>query len=101
GFDSALAVTSDYHVKRSKYIFEKLNEDRFELRYISSLSIDGERWYEEHGAACIRRSELTKLWGYRFGLYWWSGLWYFKMHQPQLMNVYQEFSDRFYVIEHI
>ena len=23
------------------------------------------------------------------------------MHQPQLMNVYQEFSDRFYVIEHI
>ncbi|WP_017548173.1 YdcF family protein [Salinicoccus carnicancri] len=73
GFHSALVVTSDYHVKRSKYIFEKLNDDRFEFRYIAALSTDGERWYEGPGAAYIWRSELIKLWGYRFGLYRWVG----------------------------
>lgn len=72
GFDSALVVTSDYHVKRSKYIFDKLNDGSFEFKYIASLSPDGDRWYEGPGASHIWRSELIKLWGYRFGLYRWS-----------------------------
>ncbi|AKG73482.1 YdcF family protein [Salinicoccus halodurans] len=72
GFDSALVVTSDYHVKRSKYIFDKLNDGSFDFKYIASLSDDGERWYEGPGASHIWRSELIKLWAYRFGLYRWS-----------------------------
>lgn len=72
GFDSALVVTSDYHVKRSKYIFDKLNDGDFEFKYIASLSPEGDRWYEGPGASYIWRSELIKLWGYRFGLYRWN-----------------------------
>ncbi|WP_411843789.1 YdcF family protein [Salinicoccus sp. HZC-1] len=69
---SALIVTSDYHVKRSKYIYDKLNDEGFEFRYIPALSDEGEKWYEGSGAFYVWRSELIKLWAYRLGLYIWS-----------------------------
>ncbi|MBY8908391.1 YdcF family protein [Salinicoccus roseus] len=68
---SALIVTSDYHIKRSKYIFEKLNEGRFDFRYIASYEED-DRWYEGPGAFYVWYSEYIKLWAYRLDIYRWS-----------------------------
>lgn len=72
GMTSALVVTSDYHIKRTKYIYDKLNDGSFEFRYISSLSEAESRWNESRGAFYIWYSEAIKLWAYRFGLYRWS-----------------------------
>ena len=72
GMSSALVVTSDYHVKRTKYIYDKLNDGSFEFRYISSLSEADHRWNEGPGAFYIWYSEAIKLWAYRFGVYCWS-----------------------------
>ncbi|GAB3064066.1 YdcF family protein [Salinicoccus sesuvii] len=70
--DSALVVTSDYHIKRAKYIFDRVNEGRFSFRYIAALE-NGNRWYEADGAFYAWRTEYLKLWWYRFGLYHLTG----------------------------
>ncbi|MFC3901134.1 YdcF family protein [Aliicoccus persicus] len=69
GFTSALIVTSDYHMKRSKLIFDRVNDGSFEFTYIPALSTEGERWIERDYALRIWASEFVKMWGYRFGLY--------------------------------
>lgn len=69
-FDSALVVTSDYHIKRSKYIFDKENDNNFDLKYIPSHAGEGEKWYNRDDAFGIWRSEFIKTWGYRFHLYY-------------------------------
>lgn len=68
-FDSALVVTSDYHLKRSKMIYDRVNDGQYELTYISSFSPNGEKWNERPGAKRIWFTEFYKLWAYRFGLY--------------------------------
>jgi uncharacterized SAM-binding protein YcdF (DUF218 family) len=70
--DSALIVTSDWHIKRSKYIYDKLNGGSFEFRYISALPMQDDRWNENGDAFYIWYSEYIKLWVYRMGIYWWS-----------------------------
>ncbi|MEZ2457699.1 YdcF family protein [Salinicoccus roseus] len=70
--DSALIVTSDWHIKRSKYIYDKLNDGSFEFRYISALPMQDGRWNESGDAFYIWYSEYIKLWVYRMGIYWWS-----------------------------
>lgn len=72
GMTSALVVTSDYHIKRAKHIYDKVNDGSIEFRYISALNADGERWHEGGNSFYIWRSELIKLWGYRLGMYRWS-----------------------------
>lgn len=69
GFTSALIVTSDYHMKRSKLIFNRVNDGSFEFTYVPALSTDGERWIERDYAFRIWAIEFVKMWGYRFGLY--------------------------------
>ena len=69
GFDSALVVTSDYHLKRSKMIFERINDDEYDLTYIAALGEDGEAWHERSRATLLWFREFYKLWGYRLGLY--------------------------------
>ncbi|TVT28943.1 YdcF family protein [Salinicoccus cyprini] len=69
---SALIVTSDYHVKRSKYIYDRLNDGSFDFRYISSLSEQDTRWHEDDSAFYVWANEYTKLWVYRMGIYWFS-----------------------------
>ena len=69
GFTSAIVVTSDYHMKRSKFIFDRVNDGTFEFTYVPALSIEGERWIERDYALRIWASEFVKMWGYRFGLY--------------------------------
>lgn len=66
---TALVVTSDYHLKRSKMIFDRVNKGEFKLTYIAALSPNNERWYDRTHANQLWFKELYKLWGYRFGLY--------------------------------
>ena len=68
-FDSGLVVTSDYHLKRSKMIYDRVNDGQYELTYIAALGPNGEKWNERPGAKRIWFSEFYKLWGYRLGLY--------------------------------
>ncbi len=72
GMDSALIVTSDWHIKRSKYIYDKLNDGSFEFKYISALPMQEEPWHESGDAFYVWYSEYIKLWVYRMGIYWWS-----------------------------
>lgn len=69
GFDSALVVTADYHLKRSKMIYDRVNDGQYDLTYIAALGPNGETWDERPDKNRIWFSELYKLWGYRFGLY--------------------------------
>ncbi|WP_166626733.1 YdcF family protein [Jeotgalicoccus sp. S0W5] len=68
-FKSALIVSSDYHLKRTKLIYDRLDDGKFDLSYISALSDDGKTWHERPNAKRIWFTELYKLWGYRLGLY--------------------------------
>lgn len=69
GFDSALVVTSDYHLKRSKLIYDRVGDGQYDLSYIAALGAGGEKWNERSYADRIWFSEFYKLWGYRLGLY--------------------------------
>lgn len=69
GFDSALVVTSDYHLKRSKMIYDRVSDGKYDLSYIAALSTDGKSWNERPDAGRAWFSEFYKLWGYRLGLY--------------------------------
>ena len=69
GFDSALVVTSDYHLKRSKLIYDRVSDGQYDLKYIAALGAGGEKWNEKSYADRIWFSEFYKLWGYRLGLY--------------------------------
>ena len=68
-FNSALVVTSDYHLKRSKMIYDRVNDGQYELTYIAALGPNGEKWNERPGAKRLWFTEFYKLWGYRLGLY--------------------------------
>ena len=68
-FNSALVVTSDYHLKRSKMIYDRVNDGQYELTYISALGPNGEKWNERPGAKRLWFTEFYKLWGYRLDLY--------------------------------
>lgn len=70
---TALIVTSDYHIKRTKYIFEKENDGSLQFKYIAALSKNGDRWYDTSDAFLIWYSEYIKMWWYRFGLYRFTG----------------------------
>lgn len=72
-FQSALVVTSDYHLKRAKLTYDRVNgnqyDDVFDFTYVAALSIDGEPWYEQSYVSNVWLREYVKLWGYRLGLY--------------------------------
>ena len=72
-FDSALVVTSDYHIKRSKIAFERLNDGSKEFHYIPATNLAGEEWYEREDAHKHWFNEFIKVWGYRLGLYKFFG----------------------------
>lgn len=73
GFDSALIVTNDYHIKRSRLAFDRLNDGSMTFTYINAMNLSGERWYERENSGVIWMNEFIKTWGYRFGLYKWFG----------------------------
>lgn len=69
GFNSALVVTSDYHLKRSKMIYDRVNDGQYNLKYIAALGADSQAWNERDDSRRAWFSEFYKLWGYRLGLY--------------------------------
>lgn len=69
GFDSALVVTSDYHLKRSKMIYDRVSDGKYDLKYIAALGSNDKTWDERSNADTLWFSEFYKLWAYRFGLY--------------------------------
>src|SRR5699024_4739956 len=69
GFDSALVVTNDYHTKRSRLAFDRVNDSDKTFIFINAMNLSGERWYERENSGTIWLNEFVKTWGYRFGLY--------------------------------
>lgn len=67
--NSALVVTSDWHLKRSRMIFERVNDEGYELTYVAALSERGEEWHERSYSRLLWFREFYKIWGYRLGLY--------------------------------
>lgn len=70
-FDSAMVVTSDYHIKRAEFIFDKMNKENHELNYIAAPNLSGENWMEREDSYVYWYEEFKKTWGYRMGLYKW------------------------------
>jgi len=74
GFDSAIIVSSDYHMLRTKLIYERINSDYdFELTYVAAYQLtDGEfvPWDEAgEDMEYVANLEFWKYWGYILGLY--------------------------------
>lgn len=68
-FESAIIVTSDYHLKRAKLIYERLNDDEKTFTYIGSANLDGKSGLDRDDAFSLWFGEFINTWGYRFGLY--------------------------------
>lgn len=71
GYKKALVVTSDYHIRRSRFILNRLNEDGYEINIVGALNTKEQHWTERSNANAIWWSEFRKLMGYRLGLYQW------------------------------
>ncbi|XJS10185.1 YdcF family protein [Aerococcaceae bacterium WGS1372] len=73
GWDSALIVTSDYHTRRTKMIYERVNRDyNFELTYIAAYhNWNGEvlTYFDARELREAGRREIYKYYGYLIGLY--------------------------------
>ena len=74
GYDSAIVVSSDYHIRRVRLIYERVNKDyNFDLTYVSSYHLkDGELvpWYRASlGVIIAGLVEPLKHIGYILGLY--------------------------------
>lgn len=74
GFDSAIVTSSDYHMLRTKMIYERVNRDYdFELTFVAAYQVvDGELvTWDEAGNELkeVAKKEFWKYWGYLLGLY--------------------------------
>lgn len=73
GYESAIVVTADYHMLRTKMIYERQNRHYdFDLTYVSSyLEVEGEpvNWYENKYRRRSGLKEVPYFWGYLVGLY--------------------------------
>ena len=74
GFDSAIITSSDYHMLRTKMIYERINREYgFELTYVAAYQVVDSvsvPWYEAGtGIETVANREFWKYWGYLLGLY--------------------------------
>ena len=73
GYDSAIITSSDYHMLRTKMIYERQNRHYgFDLTYVATYhDVAGEEvtWWQANRRAGF--SEIRKFWGYMFFLYHW------------------------------
>ncbi len=67
---SGIIVTSDYHLKRAKEIFERYKGNKY-FFYVGAPDAKGRAWYERPDALNLWQSELKKNIGYRLGLFRW------------------------------
>lgn len=68
-FNSAIIVTSDYHMKRTIFSFNKEKSDKYNVFYVSAFDTQGKKWYQRRNSLEIWFSEFKKLTGYRLHLY--------------------------------
>ncbi|MCI2253100.1 YdcF family protein [Domibacillus sp. PGB-M46] len=69
GFDSAIVVSSDYHMRRVKLVFEQVYRGSgIELKYVSALR-NRQDWYKDKENILFTASEFLKLPGYMLQLY--------------------------------
>lgn len=76
GYDSAIITSSDYHMLRTKMIYERQNRHYgFDLTYEASYrEIDGKNVQWNEGPSYLKASgfrEIKKFWGYVLFLYHW------------------------------
>ncbi|WP_035052241.1 YdcF family protein [Carnobacterium pleistocenium] len=74
GFDSAVIVSSDYHMLRTKLIYERTNRDYgYELTYVAAYQlVNGEfvPWNDAgEDLQYVAKREFWNYWGYLLGLY--------------------------------
>lgn len=73
GYDSAIITSSDYHMLRTKMIYERQNRHYgFDLTYVATYhDVGGEEvtWWQANREAGFK--EIKKFWGYMFFLYHW------------------------------
>ncbi|MHA7117659.1 YdcF family protein [Aerococcus viridans] len=73
GYDSAIITSSDYHMLRTKMIYERQNRHYgFDLTYVATYhDVGGEEvtWWQANRQAGFK--EIKKFWGYMFFLYHW------------------------------
>ncbi|KKB35451.1 YdcF family protein [Bacillus thermotolerans] len=68
-FDSAIVVSSDYHMRRVKFIFDRVYQDSgVDLIYDASSRND-EAWYLDKRNVLLTAGEFMKLPAYWLGLY--------------------------------
>ncbi|MFW3454675.1 YdcF family protein [Aerococcus viridans] len=72
-YDSAVITSSDYHMLRTKMIYERQNRHYgFDLTYVATYhDVGGEEvtWWQANRQAGFK--EIKKFWGYMFFLYHW------------------------------
>lgn len=69
-FKSAIVVTSDYHMRRSKLAFDRVyNRSGIRLTYVSALYNSTIPWFRNPREISHTISEYIRLTGYFFGLY--------------------------------
>ncbi|MEM1502847.1 YdcF family protein [Domibacillus sp. 8LH] len=69
GLDSAIVVSSDYHMRRVKLVFDQVyKESGIKLTYVSSLRSNG-AWYLDKRNIGLTAKEFVKLPGYVLRLY--------------------------------
>ena len=76
GYDSAIITSSDYHMLRTKMIYERQNRHYgFDLTYVASYrEIDGKNVQWNEGPSYLKAGgfrEIKKFWGYVSFLYHW------------------------------
>lgn len=76
GLDSAIITTSDYHMLRTKLIYERQNRHYgFDLTYVAAYhEVDGKlvTWHDApEYIQGFARQEFIKFWAYVFFLYHW------------------------------
>ncbi|MCD7034614.1 YdcF family protein [Metabacillus sp. GX 13764] len=70
GFKSAIVVTSDYHMRRSKLAYDRVYKNSgIRLTYVSALYNSPVPWYKNPREVSHTVSEYIRLTGYMLGLY--------------------------------
>lgn len=69
-FKSAIVVSSDYHIRRTKLVFDRVYKDTgMKLTYVSSTKDHKQPWFMDGLEVKVTLSEYVKLVGYYFELY--------------------------------
>jgi len=70
GYKSAIVVSSDYHMNRVKFSYDKVAEGKgIAFTYVSAGGPEGKPWTETKIGRYMATHEIFKILGYRLGLY--------------------------------